>query len=189
MLPAEHEPLVDGEKNLMLGRAPFRIDLLGGIDEVMFADVEAECWHILVGELSVPVISPEPLLKNKLASGRLKDLTAAVARMRKLRRENTRPSVADNERLCRRCSLRFVCLPEEERLATLSPEERTKAKLVPSRRDGRTLHITSVPATVILSNRSLPVEHNSKVLEVMNCDLAAASCQASDRNQCEAQYG
>ena len=86
------------------------------------------------------------------------DVAAAVARMRLLRREDARPPVTDNERLCKRCSLRVVCLPEEERLAKLSPDERPKAKLFPSRRDGRTLHITSVPATVTRSNRSLVVE-------------------------------
>ena len=44
-----------------------------------FAEVEAECRHILIDELSVPVISPELLLKNKLASGRPKDLADAEA--------------------------------------------------------------------------------------------------------------
>ena len=78
-LPPDNELLVDQEKILMLGRAPFRIDLLGGIDGVTFAEVEASCRHILIDELSVPVISPELLLKNKLASGRPKDLADAEA--------------------------------------------------------------------------------------------------------------
>ena len=86
------------------------------------------------------------------------DVEAAVARMRALRRSSDRPPVTDNEKLCRRCSLRVVCLPEEERLASKPPEERGKARLFPARRERRTLHITSVPASVSRSNRSLVVE-------------------------------
>lgn len=86
------------------------------------------------------------------------DVAAAVQRMRLLRRTSDRPPVTDNEKLCRRCSLRVVCLPEEERLASQKPESRGKARLFPARRERRTLHITSVPATVGRSNRSLVVE-------------------------------
>lgn len=86
------------------------------------------------------------------------DVAAAVQRMRLLRRTSDRPPVTDNEKLCRRCSLRVVCLPEEERLASQEPESRGKARLFPVRRERRTLHITSVPATVSRSNRSLVVE-------------------------------
>jgi len=86
------------------------------------------------------------------------DVVAAVARMRQLRRSSFRPPVTDNEKLCRRCSLKVVCLPEEERLAESGAETRKKATLFPARRDRRTLHITSVPATVTRSDRSLVVE-------------------------------
>ena len=88
------------------------------------------------------------------------DVLAAIARMRELRRSSIRPSVTDNERLCRRCSLRVICLPEEERLAAVEPEQRKKATLFPARRDRRTLHVTSVPATVSRSNRALIVDVN-----------------------------
>src|SRR5947209_14064243 len=43
------------------------------------------------------------------------DLRAAVAEARRLRQSVERPPVADNERLCARCSLAPVCLPEEVR--------------------------------------------------------------------------
>ena len=109
---------------------------------------------------------------------------AAINRMRLLRHSDQRPPVTDNEKLCRRCSLRVVCLPEEERLAQLNVmkleseqlsgadesnndnatpkskkenSKRPKATLFPARRDRRTLHITSVPATVSRSHRSLVV--------------------------------
>ncbi|MBE7560586.1 CRISPR-associated protein Cas4 [bacterium] len=45
------------------------------------------------------------------------EVQAAVARARQLRRSVERPPVADNDRLCLRCSLAPVCLPEEERVA------------------------------------------------------------------------
>ncbi|WP_417734145.1 type I-MYXAN CRISPR-associated endonuclease Cas1 [Rosistilla oblonga] len=86
------------------------------------------------------------------------ELLAAVDRARQLRKSNERPPVTDNDKLCRRCSLRVICLPEEERLAATPTEERSRASLFPSRRDRRTLHVTSVPAKVGRSNRSLTIE-------------------------------
>ena len=62
----------------MLGRSPFRIDILTKIDGVAFDDVEADCQIIRLDELSIPVISPALLLQNKAASGRPKDLLDAI---------------------------------------------------------------------------------------------------------------
>ena len=45
------------------------------------------------------------------------ELRRAIERGRELRQTVARPPVAENERLCVRCSLAPVCLPEEERLA------------------------------------------------------------------------
>ena len=100
------------------------------------------------------------------------DVKAAIERMRALRRSSQRPPVTENEKLCRRCSLRVVCLPEEERLATEETETRKKAGLFPARRDRRTLHITSVPATVSRSNRALviDVDGNKKRMPVEQVD-------------------
>src|SRR5260370_3972451 len=43
------------------------------------------------------------------------DLRDALAEARRLRSSVERPPIADNERLCQRCSLAPVCLPEEVR--------------------------------------------------------------------------
>lgn len=43
------------------------------------------------------------------------DVRAAVERARELRRAIDRPPITENEKLCRRCSLAPVCLPEEVR--------------------------------------------------------------------------
>ena len=45
------------------------------------------------------------------------DLAEAIATARRLRESTERPPVAENERLCVRCSLAPVCLPEEVRQA------------------------------------------------------------------------
>lgn len=88
-------------------------------------------------------------------------LNAAVETARRLRRFDERPPVTDNEKLCRRCSLRVVCLPEEERLTQQPAESRGKATLFPSRRDRRTLHVTTVPAQVGRDGLSLVVTTDS----------------------------
>ena len=54
------------------------------------------------------------------------DLRKAVERARELRRTTARPPVHENERMCVRCSLAPVCLPEEERLVELTKEDPCK---------------------------------------------------------------
>ena len=53
------------------------------------------------------------------------DLADAIATARRLRESTERPPVTDNERLCVRCSLAPVCLPEEVRQAE---RPRTRAR-------------------------------------------------------------
>lgn len=77
VLPPVGEPLIGKDKVLMLGRSPFRIDLLVSIDGVTFDEVEESCRTYLIEGLNVPVISPELLLKNKTSTGRTKDLVDA----------------------------------------------------------------------------------------------------------------
>jgi CRISPR-associated protein Cas1 len=67
------------------------------------------------------------------------DLAEAIATARGLRESTDRPPVAANERLCIRCSLAPVCLPEEVRQA--DDPDRDPLRLYPPDRDGTTLHI------------------------------------------------
>jgi CRISPR-associated protein Cas1 len=96
------------------------------------------------------------------------DLAAAIARARALRRTTQRPPVAENENLCKRCSLAPVCLPEEERLLlaeagdlpatdTDEPEPKPPPTLFPSNRERTTLHVVSPKARVGRSGESLTV--------------------------------
>jgi len=102
------------------------------------------------------------------------DLRHAIQRASSLRQSTVRPPVAENEHLCRRCSLAPVCLPEEERLARAQtesfPEESptdasagqatpptTAPTLFPSNRERQTLHVTSPKAHIGRSGESLLV--------------------------------
>ena len=82
------------------------------------------------------------------------DLKNAVLRARELRRSNERPPVTDNDRLCVKCSLAPVCLPQEER-ASAEPEQ--QLRLFPARRDKQTLHIVSPKARLSRSGQTLVV--------------------------------
>ena len=74
------------------------------------------------------------------------DLQRAIARARELQSSVERPPVTDNERLCVRCSLAPVCLPEEARLAQ-QPERQT-TRLFPADDDRSVLHVLTQGAKV-----------------------------------------
>jgi CRISP-associated protein Cas1 len=80
----------------------------------------------------------------------------AVERARALARAPERPPVAANERLCVRCSLAPVCLPEEARLAAAEAadaegaraEAPTPVRLYPADVERRSLHVVTHGAKV-----------------------------------------
>jgi CRISPR-associated protein Cas1 len=74
------------------------------------------------------------------------ELDAAVGRARALRESVERPPVAENERLCRSCSLAAVCLPEEARLA--ADAEFRPLRLLPKHAARQTVHIVESRAQV-----------------------------------------
>ena len=74
------------------------------------------------------------------------DLAAAVGEARRLRESTERPPVAENERLCARCSLAPVCLPEEVRQAR--DPGREPLRLFPPDRDGTALHVVTPGASI-----------------------------------------
>jgi CRISPR-associated protein Cas1 len=96
------------------------------------------------------------------------DLQAAIAEARSLRSSIERPPITDNERLCQRCSLAPVCLPEEGRLLDDSESEstdfqdaaaetRAPVRLFPADYDRATLHIVSSTASVGISGDTIVV--------------------------------
>lgn len=79
-----------------------------------------------------------------------------IERAHTLRQSIERPPVAENDRLCARCSLAPVCLPEENRI--LDDPERKPQRLFPPDYDGATLHIATPGTTVTRSAESLVVK-------------------------------
>ncbi|MCA9127053.1 MAG: hypothetical protein KDB22_08205 [Planctomycetales bacterium] len=77
-LPPPSSPLIEEGKILMLGRSPFRIDLLTKIDGVTFSEVARTCLQLEIDSLQIPVISPRMLLRNKESTGRAKDEADAI---------------------------------------------------------------------------------------------------------------
>ena len=73
-LPPESEKLLIENKVLMMGVEPTRIDLLTTISGVSFEEVWSSRLEALIDGVKISIISKEMLLKNKIASGRLKDL-------------------------------------------------------------------------------------------------------------------
>lgn len=62
---------------LMLGREPFRIDILTDIPGVTFDEAWSSRIHVTLDEVEVPIIGKAQLIKNKRAVGRLQDLADA----------------------------------------------------------------------------------------------------------------
>jgi CRISPR-associated protein Cas1 len=83
------------------------------------------------------------------------ELRQSIEQSRLLRRSLERPPIAENERLCKNCSLAPVCLPEEVRQAR-DPEREAK-RLFPADRDGASLHVVAQGAQVGCSGDRLVV--------------------------------
>ncbi len=83
------------------------------------------------------------------------DVRTAVARARELSGTVERPPVTDNDRLCLRCSLAPVCLPEEERLA--KDEDWEPVRLFPPDRERQTVHVTTQGGRIGRSGETLTI--------------------------------
>jgi CRISPR-associated protein Cas1 len=83
------------------------------------------------------------------------DVRAAIARARTLRETIDRPPVTTNERLCARCSLAPVCLPEEARLG--ADADFQPIRLLPPHPDRQVLHVTENGAYIGRSGNQLVI--------------------------------
>lgn len=90
------------------------------------------------------------------------DVHAAIRRARELRESVDRPPVTDNDRLCRRCSLAPVCLPEEARLGRAGAEDNEVMRLLPAHPEGQTIHVLENRATVGRSGQRLVLREPDK---------------------------
>ena len=83
------------------------------------------------------------------------DVRKAVARAQELSQSVERPPITENDRLCLRCSLAPVCLPEEERLA--KDENWVPVRLFPQDRERQTVHVTTHGARIGRSGETLTI--------------------------------
>ena len=63
----------------MLGREPFRVDILTDIPGVTFDEAWNGRIHVVLDGVRLPVIGKRELIRNKRAVGRLQDLADAEA--------------------------------------------------------------------------------------------------------------
>jgi CRISPR-associated protein Cas1 len=89
----------------------------------------------------------------------------AIERVHELRRSVERPPVTDNEKLCLRCSLAPVCLPEEERLA--KDPEWDPVRLFPKDKERQTIHVTDHRARVTRSGDTLSIIKGDNTKETL----------------------
>lgn len=83
----------------------------------------------------------------------------AVARSIELRQSTERPPVAENDRICIKCSLAPVCLPEEERLTADAHWE--PLRLYPAGLEAKTIHVQEPGSRISRSGNTLKVHTTS----------------------------
>jgi CRISP-associated protein Cas1 len=101
--------------------------------------IEAELG-ITVSEGRVRYHADNVLVHVPLGDQGRQDVLDCIDRARQLRVASERPPVATNERLCARCSLAPVCLPEEARLAQGHTEH--VVRLFPEDDERQVVHVT-----------------------------------------------
>ncbi len=84
------------------------------------------------------------------------DLRTAIEEAHRLRESLDRPPITENARLCEKCSLAPVCLPEEVRQDR--DPERDPVRLFPPDRDGTTLHVVAQGTSIGVSYDSIVVK-------------------------------
>ncbi|WP_416667838.1 type I-MYXAN CRISPR-associated endonuclease Cas1 [Egbenema bharatensis] len=97
-------------------------------------------------------------------SGR-QDVQAAIQQARQLRLSTERPPVTTNERLCVRCSLAPVCLPEEVRLT--QGNKPYPSRLFPEDDDRQIIHILEPGTSVGKSGEQFKITRKDRSVDVI----------------------
>lgn len=105
-----------------------------------------DAFNVPVPEARIRYHSDNVTVRISIDEFARRELRRAIERAVQLSRSLERPPIAENERLCQRCSLAPVCLPEEVR-QQMEPE-RDPTRLFPPDRDGTTLHVLT-PGTAV----------------------------------------
>ncbi len=93
------------------------------------------------------------------------EVREAIQQARVLRQSTHRPPVTDNERLCARCSLAPVCLPEEARLA--HDREWQPIRLFPKDDERQVIHVLEPGACVGRTGEQLKITRRNQPLETI----------------------
>jgi CRISPR-associated protein Cas1 len=93
------------------------------------------------------------------------EVKAAIDRARELRASAYRPPVTENERLCARCSLAPVCLPEEARLA--HDREWQPIRLFPKDDERQILHVLNPGTNVGRTGEQLKIAKRGEPVEIV----------------------
>ena len=98
------------------------------IQIIAYAALVAEHTGEIIPEARVRYHADNVTVRVPIDDEARADLNAAIDRARELQSSIERPPVATNERLCTKCSLAPVCLPEEARLSEMVREEGEKRR-------------------------------------------------------------
>ncbi len=90
---------------------------------------------------------------DEAAKGKVFD---AISRAQELRASTERPPITQNDKLCIRCSLAPVCLPEEERL--IEDKKWEPLRLFPPDRELKTIHVIDHSAKISRAGDTLTVK-------------------------------
>ncbi len=89
----------------------------------------------------------------------------AIQQARSLRQSAYRPPVTDNERLCARCSLAPVCLPEEARLA--HNQEWQPIRLFPKDDERQVIHVLEPGTSIGRTGEQIKITRRGQLVEIV----------------------
>jgi CRISPR-associated protein Cas1 len=118
---------------------------------------------IVVSEGRIRYHADNVLVRVPLDDAGRTSVREAIERGRHLRASLHRPPVTENERLCARCSLSPVCLPEEARLS--HNQEWQPIRLFPKDDERQTLHILEPGTTVGRAGEQLKIARRGQPVE------------------------
>ncbi len=115
---------------------------------------------IMVTEGRIRYHADNVLVKVPLDEQGRQQVRQAIEQARQLRRSTERPPVTSNERLCVRCSLAPVCLPEETRFA--QAEATQPMRLFPEDDDREIVHVLEPGACVGRSGDQIKISRKDE---------------------------
>ena len=123
------------------------------IQLIAYAMLLEEVFGQAVPEGRIRYHAANVTVRVAIDDGARDDLRTAIAEARRLRESVDRPPITENARLCEKCSLAPVCLPEEVRHER--EPERDPVRLFPRDREGTTLHVVAQGTNVGISGDSI----------------------------------